>query len=81
MIHLNRELQDHGQAIAELTTTMNQLAKAQLQQTQASRHIHDVEGIHVLGSEQKMKGNQRQPQEEMYQRVNGETREKRLKHT
>ena len=30
IIHLHKELHDHGQAIAELTTTMNQLAKAQL---------------------------------------------------
>jgi len=28
MMHLHKELQDHGQAIAELTTTMTQLAKA-----------------------------------------------------
>ena len=30
VIHLHKELHDHGQAIAELTTIMNQLAKAQL---------------------------------------------------
>ncbi|XP_070032883.1 uncharacterized protein [Nicotiana tomentosiformis] len=34
-IHLHKELDDHGQAIAKLTTTMNQLARAQLQQLQA----------------------------------------------
>ena len=32
VIHLYKELHDHGQAISELTTTINQLAKAQLQQ-------------------------------------------------
>ncbi|XP_070025839.1 uncharacterized protein [Nicotiana sylvestris] len=34
MIHLHKELHDHGKAIAELTTTMKQLAKAQLHQVQ-----------------------------------------------
>jgi len=31
VIHLHKELHDYGQAIDELTTKMNQLAKAQLQ--------------------------------------------------
>lgn len=35
MIHLHKELQDHGQDNAKLATIMTQLAKAQLQQTQA----------------------------------------------
>ncbi|XP_070005823.1 uncharacterized protein [Nicotiana sylvestris] len=37
VINFHKELQDHGQAIAELTIIMNQLAKAQLQQIQGSK--------------------------------------------
>ncbi|XP_070036242.1 uncharacterized protein [Nicotiana tomentosiformis] len=70
MIHLNKEFQDHGQDIAELTTTMNQLIKAQ-QQTQASWKVHAMEGVHVLVSKKKMKGNQRQSQKDMYSQDDG----------
>nr|XP_009794228.1 PREDICTED: uncharacterized protein LOC104241023 [Nicotiana sylvestris] len=47
MIHLHKVLQDHGQVIAELTTTMTQLAKAQLHQTQAPKQVHVVEEIDI----------------------------------
>ncbi|XP_070025861.1 uncharacterized protein [Nicotiana sylvestris] len=42
--HLHKELYDHGHAIAKLTTTMNQLAKAQLQQVQNPRQMNAMEG-------------------------------------
>ncbi|XP_070021787.1 uncharacterized protein [Nicotiana sylvestris] len=45
VICLHKELHDHGQAIAEPTTTMNQLAKAQLQQVQNPRQVNALEGI------------------------------------
>ncbi|XP_019227491.1 PREDICTED: uncharacterized protein LOC109208795 [Nicotiana attenuata] len=47
MIHLHKELQDHGKAIAELTTTMTQLAKAQLHQTQVPKQVHVMEGVNA----------------------------------
>ncbi|XP_070006792.1 uncharacterized protein [Nicotiana sylvestris] len=48
VIHLHKELHDHEQAIAELTTTMNQLAKAQLQQVQEPKQMHAVEGVNMM---------------------------------
>ncbi|XP_070015706.1 uncharacterized protein [Nicotiana sylvestris] len=48
VIHLHMEMHDHSQAIAELTTTMNQLAKAQLQQVQNPRQVNAIEGVNML---------------------------------
>ncbi|XP_070055293.1 uncharacterized protein [Nicotiana tomentosiformis] len=48
MIHLHKELHDHGQAIAELTTTMNQLAKSQLQQVKGPKQVNAMEGVNMM---------------------------------
>ncbi|XP_070019909.1 uncharacterized protein [Nicotiana sylvestris] len=48
VIHLQKELHNHGQAIAELTTTMNQLAKAQLQQVQGPKQVSAMEGVNMM---------------------------------
>ncbi|XP_070002850.1 uncharacterized protein [Nicotiana sylvestris] len=60
VIHLHKELHDHGQAIAELTTTMNQLSKAQLQQVQNPRQVNAMEGENMMKRRQR---GQQQPQE------------------
>ncbi|XP_070049306.1 uncharacterized protein [Nicotiana tomentosiformis] len=62
MIHLHKELQDHGQAIAELTTTMTQLAKAQLNQVQNSKKVNAMEGV----NKRRIKGPQVQNRVENY---------------
>ncbi|XP_070045206.1 uncharacterized protein [Nicotiana tomentosiformis] len=59
-IHLQKELHDHGQAIAELTTTMNQLAKAQLQQVQGSKQVNVMEGVNMMMNKRWQKGQQGQ---------------------
>ena len=46
--YLHKELHDHGQAITELTTIMNQLAKAQLQQVQNPRQVNAMEAVNML---------------------------------
>nr|XP_009786305.1 PREDICTED: uncharacterized protein LOC104234441 [Nicotiana sylvestris] len=43
MIHLHIELHDHGREIAELTTTMTQLAKAQIQQVQGLKQVNAMD--------------------------------------
>ncbi|XP_070028616.1 uncharacterized protein [Nicotiana sylvestris] len=60
VIHLHKELHDHSQAIAELTTTMTQLAKAQLQQVQNLRQVNAMEGVNMMKRRQTWK---QQPQE------------------
>ncbi|XP_070015760.1 uncharacterized protein [Nicotiana sylvestris] len=55
VIHLHKELHDHGQAIAELTTTMNQLDKAQLQQVQNPRQVNAMEGVNMMKRRQRGK--------------------------
>lgn len=47
MIHFHKKLH-YGQVIVELTTIMTQIAKAQHQQTQASKQVHMMEGVYVL---------------------------------
>ncbi|XP_070052477.1 uncharacterized protein [Nicotiana tomentosiformis] len=44
----HKELHDHGKAIAELTTTMNQLEKAQLQQVQNLRQVNAMKGVNIM---------------------------------
>ncbi|XP_070050034.1 uncharacterized protein [Nicotiana tomentosiformis] len=58
MIHLHKELQDHGQAIAELTTTMTQLAKAQLNQVQSPKKVNVMEGVNMMVNKRRTKGPQ-----------------------
>ncbi|XP_070054590.1 uncharacterized protein [Nicotiana tomentosiformis] len=48
VIHLHKDQHDHRQAIAELTTTMNQLAKAQLQQVQGSKQVNAMEEVNMM---------------------------------
>lgn len=48
VIHLHKELHDHGQANAELTTTMNQLATTQLQQVQNPKQVNTMEGVNMM---------------------------------
>nr|XP_009776851.1 PREDICTED: uncharacterized protein LOC104226534 [Nicotiana sylvestris] len=56
VIHL--ELHDHGQAIAELTTTINQLAKAQLQQVQSPKQVNAMEGVSMMLNKRRTNGPQ-----------------------
>ncbi|XP_070050320.1 uncharacterized protein [Nicotiana tomentosiformis] len=58
VIHLHKELHDHRQAIAELTTTMNQLAKAQLQQVQGPKQVNAMESVNMMVNKRKQKGEQ-----------------------
>ncbi|XP_070032841.1 uncharacterized protein [Nicotiana tomentosiformis] len=58
VIHLHKELHDHGQEIAELTTTMNQLAKAQLQQLQGPKQVNTIEGVNMMVNKRRQKGPQ-----------------------
>nr|XP_009795559.1 PREDICTED: uncharacterized protein LOC104242233 [Nicotiana sylvestris] len=58
MIKLHKELYDHGQAIAELTTTMNQLAKAQLQKVQGPKQVNAIEGFSMMVNKRRQKGPQ-----------------------
>ncbi|XP_070009698.1 uncharacterized protein [Nicotiana sylvestris] len=54
VIHLHKELHDHGQAITELTTTMNQLAKAQLQQVQGPKQVNAMEDKSVEDTQEEV---------------------------
>ncbi|XP_070022015.1 uncharacterized protein [Nicotiana sylvestris] len=56
VIHLYKELYNHGQAIAELTNTMNQLAKAHLQQVQGPKQVHAVEGLNMMVNKRRQQG-------------------------
>ena len=58
VINLYKELHDHGQAIAELTPTMNNLAKAQLQHVQNPRQVNAMEGVNMMVNKWKTKGPQ-----------------------
>ncbi|XP_070031876.1 uncharacterized protein [Nicotiana tomentosiformis] len=60
MIHLHKELQDHGQAIDELTTTMTQLEKAQLNQVQLPNQVNAMEGVNMIVNKRRTKGPQEQ---------------------
>ena len=66
VIHLHKELHDHGQAIAELTTTMNQLAKAQLQQVQNPRQVNAMEGVSMLVNKRRQRRQQNQGNSEQF---------------
>nr|XP_009758211.1 PREDICTED: uncharacterized protein LOC104210934 [Nicotiana sylvestris] len=66
MIHLHKILQDHGHAIAEFTTTMTQLAKAQLSQAQAPKKVHAMEGANMMANKRSTKVPQGQTQVENY---------------
>ncbi|XP_070047042.1 uncharacterized protein [Nicotiana tomentosiformis] len=66
VIHLHKELHDHGQAIAELTTTMNQLAKAQLQKVQGPKQVNAMEGVKMMVNRRRPKGPQVQNRAEHY---------------
>ncbi|XP_070048852.1 uncharacterized protein [Nicotiana tomentosiformis] len=66
MIHLHKELQDHGQAISELTTTMTQLAKAQYNQVQGPKKVHVMEGVNVLVNKKMTNSPQMQTRVENY---------------
>ncbi|XP_070019491.1 uncharacterized protein [Nicotiana sylvestris] len=58
--HLHKELHDHGQAIVELTTTMNQLVKAQLQQVQNPLQVNAMEGVNMLVNKRRQRGKHNQ---------------------
>ncbi|XP_070014286.1 uncharacterized protein [Nicotiana sylvestris] len=66
VIHLHKELHDHGQAITELTTTMNQLAKAKLQQVQGPKQVNTMEGVSMMVNKRRQKGPQVQNRVENY---------------
>ncbi|XP_070007709.1 uncharacterized protein [Nicotiana sylvestris] len=53
VIHLHKELHDHGQTISERTTIMNQLAKAQLQQVQNPCQVNAIEGVNMMKRRQR----------------------------
>lgn len=65
-MHLHKELHDHGQAIAKLTTTMNQLAKAQLQQVQGPKQVNVMEGVNMMANKRRQQGQQRQNRPEQF---------------
>ena len=65
-LRLHKELHDHGQAIAELTTTMNQLAKAQLQQVQNPRQVNAMEGVNMLVNKRRQRRQQNQGNSEQF---------------
>ncbi|XP_070049002.1 uncharacterized protein [Nicotiana tomentosiformis] len=67
VIQLHRELHDHGQAIVELTTTMNQLAKAQLQQVQGPKQVNAMEGVNVMVNKRRQRGQQVQRNQEQFE--------------
>nr|XP_009766432.1 PREDICTED: uncharacterized protein LOC104217801 [Nicotiana sylvestris] len=67
IINLHKELQDHGQAIAELTTTMDQLAKAQLQQIQGPKQVNTMEGVNLLVNKRRQHGQQMQVNQDHYE--------------
>ncbi|XP_070052248.1 uncharacterized protein [Nicotiana tomentosiformis] len=50
------ELHDLGQVIAELTSTMNQLAKALLQQVQGPKQVNALEGVNMMMNKRRQKG-------------------------
>ncbi|XP_070037088.1 uncharacterized protein [Nicotiana tomentosiformis] len=58
VIHPHKELHNHGRAIADLTTTMNQLAKAQLQQVQGPEQVNAMEGVSMMVNKRRQKGQQ-----------------------
>ncbi|XP_070015125.1 uncharacterized protein [Nicotiana sylvestris] len=60
MIHLHKELHDHGEAIAELTTVINQLAKAQLQQVQGPEKVNAMDEVSMMVNKRRQKGPQMQ---------------------
>lgn len=59
---MHKELHNHGQAIVVLTITLNQLAKAQLQQVQNPRQVNAMEGVNMLVNKrrQQNQGNSKQ---------------------
>ncbi|XP_070049595.1 uncharacterized protein [Nicotiana tomentosiformis] len=67
VIHLHKELHDHGQAITELTTTMNQLAKAQLQQVPGKRQVNAMEGVNVMANKMRQRGQQVQHNQDQFE--------------
>ncbi|XP_070020859.1 uncharacterized protein [Nicotiana sylvestris] len=59
-------MHDHGQAITELTTTMNQLAKFQLQQVQSRKQVNAMEEVRMKVNKKRTKGLQVQNRMENY---------------
>ncbi|XP_019229104.1 PREDICTED: putative uncharacterized protein DDB_G0286901 [Nicotiana attenuata] len=57
---VDEELHDHGQAISQLTTTMNQLAKALLQQVQGPIQVNAMEGVNMMINKRRQHGQQMQ---------------------
>ncbi|XP_070049614.1 uncharacterized protein [Nicotiana tomentosiformis] len=66
-IHIHKELHDHGQAIVELTTTMNQLEKSQLQQVQGTKQVNAMEGVNVMVNKRIQHGQQVQNNQDQYE--------------
>nr|XP_009786950.1 PREDICTED: uncharacterized protein LOC104234985 [Nicotiana sylvestris] len=58
IIHLHKELDEHGQAIVELTTTMNQLANSQLSQAQDPKQVNAMEGVNMIVNKRRTTGPQ-----------------------
>ncbi|XP_070025618.1 uncharacterized protein [Nicotiana sylvestris] len=71
VIHLHKELHDHGQAIAKLTTTMNQLAKAQLQQVQNPRQVNAMESVNMLVNKRRQRGQKNKGSSDHYDQDSG----------
>ncbi|MCD9641033.1 hypothetical protein HAX54_026847 [Datura stramonium] len=57
VVELTKEMQEKSQPLVELTTTMNLLAKNQLQNSQAPRHVHAMEGLYENMRNQIFMGN------------------------
>ncbi|XP_070031837.1 uncharacterized protein [Nicotiana tomentosiformis] len=72
VVHLHKELHDHGQAISELTTTMIQLVKAQLQQVQNPKQVNTMEGVNIMVIKRRTKGPQVQYRVKNYVQENSD---------
>ncbi|XP_070007819.1 uncharacterized protein [Nicotiana sylvestris] len=66
IIHLHKELHDQGQAIVELTTTMNQLAKVKLQQVQGPKQVNAMKGVNMMVNKRQQQGQQMQNRTEQF---------------
>ncbi|XP_070022823.1 uncharacterized protein [Nicotiana sylvestris] len=64
--NFHKELHYQGQAIVEMTTTMNQLAKAQLQQLQNPRQVNAIEGVNMFVNKKRQRRQQNQGNSEQF---------------
>ncbi|XP_070055129.1 uncharacterized protein [Nicotiana tomentosiformis] len=66
VIYLHKKLHDYRQAIAELTNTMNQLAKAHQQQVQGPKKVNAMEGVNMMMNKRRKKDQQGQSRPEQF---------------